>query len=154
MRDNRDEDSVHEHDVLTIVVVIALLVMVWCFMHLSPAHALPGDDHGNHGNLKAWFDNLSSGKGLCCSFADGSAVKDVDWDTAEVCDGNMQGGSGQSQEKVCQTLYRVRLHGEWIVVPLNAVVTEPNRYGPAVVWTYQDSAGVTQVRCFLSGAGA
>jgi hypothetical protein len=50
--------------------------------------------------------------------------------------------------------YRVRLHGEWIVVPDSAVVTERNRFGAAVVWPYMDAAGATQIRCFLPGAGA
>ena len=50
--------------------------------------------------------------------------------------------------------YRVRLKGEWIVVPDSALITEPNRYGPAVVWPYRDADGTTQIRCFLPGAGA
>ena len=36
----------------------------------------------------------------------------------------------------------------------SAVVTEPNRFGPAVVWPYMDAEGATQIRCFLPGAGA
>jgi hypothetical protein len=44
--------------------------------------------------LKPWFDRLASGKGLCCSFADGFSVQDVDWETQ---DGH----------------YRVRVHGQW-----------------------------------------
>jgi hypothetical protein len=98
--------------------------------------ALARDD-GRYANspLKSWFDQLASGKGLCCSFADGVRIEDVDWDTQ---DGH----------------YRVRLSGEWIVVPDNAVVTEPNRYGPAVVWPYMNSDGQTQIRCFLPGSGA
>ena len=98
--------------------------------------ALARDDGSHTGDpLHAWFDQLASGKGLCCSFADGVSVQDVDWDTQ---DGH----------------YRVRLHGEWVDVPDNAVVTEPNRFGPAVVWPYMDAEGATQVRCFLPGAGA
>jgi hypothetical protein len=31
--------------------------------------------------LHDWFEHLASGKGLCCSFADGYAVQDADWDT-------------------------------------------------------------------------
>ena len=84
-----------------------------------------------------WFDQLASGKGKCCSFADGFSIQDVDWDT---------GGPDGS--------YRVRLHGEWINVPREAVVTGPNRYGPTVVWPYMDAEGATQIRCFLPGAGA
>lgn len=94
-------------------------------------------DDGRYANepLHAWFDQLASAKGLCCSFADGFSIQDVDWDTRE----------GR---------YRVRLQGEWVTVPETAVVTEPNRYGPAVVWPYKDSSGNTQIRCFLPGAGA
>jgi hypothetical protein len=68
------------------------------------------DLDGSYANspLKQWFDQLASGNGLCCSFADGFSVQDVDWDTK---DGR----------------YRVRLQGEWVVVPDEAVVTEPNR---------------------------
>jgi hypothetical protein len=97
----------------------------------------PSRDDGRYANspLKSWFDRLASGKGLCCSFADGFSVDNVDWDTQ---DGH----------------YRVRLFGEWIVVPDNAVVTEPNKFGPTVVWPYMDTDGQTQIRCFLPGAGA
>jgi len=93
-------------------------------------------DDGRFANspLKPWFDRLASGKGLCCSFADGVSVQDVDWDTQE-------------------DHYRVRIHGEWFVVPDDAVVTEPNRFGPAVVWPYNDRYGNTQIRCFIPGAG-
>jgi hypothetical protein len=35
-----------------------------------------------------------------------------------------------------------------------AVVTEPNRFGPAVVWPYNDRYGNTQIRCFMPGAGS
>ena len=89
--------------------------------------------------LHAWFDRLASGKGLCCSFADGLSIEDVDWDTT--------GGDPDFP-------YRVRLYGQWVKVPKAAVVTEPNKYGAAVVWPYKDSDGTTQIRCFMPGAGA
>jgi hypothetical protein len=91
--------------------------------------------------LKAWFDKLASGKGLCCSFADGVSVEDVDWDTLGSAAND---GSG----------YRVRINGQWVEVPTPALVTEPNKFGPAVVWPYQDNAGQTQIRCFIPGSGA
>jgi hypothetical protein len=93
-------------------------------------------DDGRYANepLKFWFDNLTSSNGKCCSFADGFSVSDVEWDTD---DGH----------------YRVRLHGEWVNVPNSSVVTEPNRYGPAVVWPYMDTDGNVYIRCFLPGAG-
>ena len=49
--------------------------------------------------------------------------------------------------------YRVRIEGQWLVVPDAAVVTEPNRFGPAVVWPYTDRYGNTRIRCFIPGAG-
>lgn len=115
----------------------ALAVVALCMTALVPSVLLARDD-GRFANspLKAWFDQLASGKGLCCSFADGVSVQDVDWDTTQ--DGR----------------YRVRLNGQWIVVPDAAVVTEPNRFGPAVVWPYQDMNGATQICCFIPGAGA
>lgn len=119
--------------------IIAAIVVVLAI----PAFA---HDDGKFANspLKPWFDSLASGKGLCCSFADGVSIEDVDWDTASVAD-----AGGQSH-----VVYRVRLNGQWIAVPPEAVVTEPNKFGPAVVWPYQDMSGVTQIRCFIPGGGA
>ncbi len=115
---------------------LALSIVIVCTLGFVPGHVSARDD-GRYANspLKTWFDQLASGKGLCCSFADGVSVQDVDWET--------QDGK-----------YRVRIQGQWIVVPDAALVTEPNRFGPAVVWPYQDAAGATQIRCFLPGAGA
>lgn len=116
----------------------ALLVAIaWCATAAVIPNNVSARDDGRYANepLHAWFDQLASSKGLCCSFADGVTIQDVDWDTR---DGR----------------YRVRLHGEWILVPDSALVTEPNRFGPAVVWPYMDADGVTQIRCFMPGAGA
>lgn len=81
--------------------------------------------------LKSWFDGLRSGNGPCCSDADGTALSDVDWDTR---DGH----------------YRVRFNGEWLDVPAAALVTEPNRYGRAMVWPFW-LEGRPQIRCFMPG---
>jgi hypothetical protein len=119
---------------LTVPVLAAVALCINAFV---PSQLFAHDD-GRFANspLKTWFDQLASGKGLCCSFADGVSVQDVDWDATK--DGR----------------YRVRLNGQWLVVPDAAVVTEPNRFGPAVVWPYQDMNGATQIRCFIPGAGA
>ena len=101
-----------------------------------PGLGLARDLKGKYANspLKEWFDSLSSRRGLCCSAADGLSVADVDWDTK---DGK----------------YRVRLDGQWIEVPPDALVTVSNKFGLAVVWPYKDSEGRTQIRCFIPGAG-
>jgi hypothetical protein len=92
------------------------------------------DPDGRYANspLKQWFDSLKSGKGPCCSDADGTAVSDVDWESA----------NGH---------YRVRLDGEWIDVPDEAVITEPNRVGRTMVWPLRGYLGVS-IRCFMPGS--
>ncbi len=52
---------------------IALILLLLC----SPEFA---HDPG-HPELNDWFDKLTSGRGLCCSVADGFAVSDVDWES-------------------------------------------------------------------------
>jgi len=121
--------------VVTTMHKLAVALTALCVTVVVPHHSYARDD-GRFANspLKPWFDLLASEKGLCCSFADGVSVQDVDWETQ---DGH----------------YRVRIYGQWLVVPDDAVVTEPNRFGPAVVWPYQDRDGTTQIRCFMPGAG-
>ena len=117
---------------------IALGMLAGCMLGHARAH----DDGRYAGSpLKSWFDHLKSDKGLCCSFADGVSVEDVDWDT---------GGDNKATQSEGGH-YRVRLNGQWIDVPDAAVVTEPNKFGPAVVWPYQDNDGKTQIRCFMPG---
>jgi hypothetical protein len=82
--------------------------------------------------LKSWFDSLRSGRGPCCSDADGSVVSDVDWESK---DGH----------------YRVRLDGQWVDVPDDAVITVPTRAGRTMVWPMKDSGGIS-IRCFLPGS--
>ena len=93
-------------------------------------------DRGQYANsspeLKAWFEGLKSGKGPCCSDADGTAVSDVDWES----------GNGH---------YRVRLDGQWVDVPDEAVITEPNRIGRTMVWPLRGYLGLT-IRCFMPGS--
>jgi hypothetical protein len=110
----------------------AILACIGSFV-LVTMNAQARDD-GRYANslLKAWFDSLhSKSGGACCSNADGLALSDVDWDTK---DGH----------------YRVRLDGAWIDVPADAVITEPNRAGRTMVWSYYVQGRPT-IRCFLPG---
>jgi AraC-like DNA-binding protein len=52
---------------------LALILLLLC----TPALAYDA----NHPELNSRFDHLSSAKGLCCSFVDGRAVADPDWDS-------------------------------------------------------------------------
>lgn len=97
---------------------------------LLPAQAR---DDGRYANspLHEWFNHLASGKGLCCSLADGVSLEDPDWRNA----------NGR---------YQVRIDGDWIDVPDDAVITEPNKAGKAYVWPLRGIDGLT-IRCFMPG---
>jgi hypothetical protein len=114
---------------LSLACALALSALAAPSMH---ARDLDGRYAAQNGELHQWFESLRSGKGPCCSDADGSAVSDVDWETA----------SGH---------YRVRLDGEWVPVPDEAVITEPNRIGRAMVWPIKGYLGVS-IRCFMPGS--
>jgi hypothetical protein len=83
--------------------------------------------------IKSWFDKLASQRGPCCSDADGTAVSDPDWESK---DGH----------------YRVRIDGNWIDVPDDAVITVPNRVGRTMVWPIRYPGPVIFIRCFMPGA--
>ena len=111
---------------------------------LAAAVILIRDPTGKWANdpLKPWFESLRNKLGLyCCARADGHPLDDGDWD--------MKGDS-----------YRVRLQGEWIVVPDYAVISSPNKFGKAVVW-FREGADiasgeihtVTGIQCFIPGSG-
>ena len=93
-----------------------------------------GRDDGRYANspLKPWFETLQSkGGGKCCANADGLALSDVDWDAK---DGH----------------YRVHLKGEWVDVPDDTVIKQPNLAGRTMVWPeYIDGHPI--IRCFMPG---
>lgn len=108
------------------------LFVIWLtclFPFASAAH----DSH--RPDLDQWFNGLKSNYGICCSFVDGTAVLDADWESS----------NGH---------YRVRIDGKWYDVPDLAVLDVPNRYGPAIVWRYKDNPTADwKIRCFIPGAG-
>ena len=61
------------------------------------------------------------------------AISDADWES----------GNGH---------YRVRIDGEWVNVPDEAVITEPNRIGRTMVWPIRDGVGGLYIRCFMPGS--
>lgn len=94
-------------------------------------------DSGQWGDVKPeirlWFNGLANQRGgQCCSFADGLSIDDPDWDVK---------GNG----------YRVRIKGEWIDVPPEALVSAQNRIGRAIVWPLEVE-GKTKIRCFMPGS--
>ncbi len=107
---------------LAIFSVMLLVFAIGC----ARAH-----DH-KHPELNSWYESLHSGKGPCCDGSDAKRVDDADWDTRE----------GH---------YRVRIDGEWVDVPNEAVVDGPNRAGHTMVWPYYLD-GHPKARCFMPGS--
>jgi hypothetical protein len=81
--------------------------------------------------LNSWYESLHSGKGPCYDGSDAKRVDDVDWETKD-------------------DHYRVRIDGEWVDVPNDAVVDGPNRAGRTMVWPYYLN-GHPKARCFMPG---
>jgi hypothetical protein len=92
--------------------------------------------------LQPWFESLRNKLGLyCCAEADGHPLDDGEWDMK---DNN----------------YRVFIQGEWIVVPDDAVLSGPNKFGKAMVWLRNDARvasgeihNITRIQCFIPGSG-
>ena len=57
-----------------IVFGLTLGLLVACFIGSVTARDLDG--RYANSPLKSWFDRLASGRGLCCSMADGESVAD------------------------------------------------------------------------------
>ena len=109
-------------------------------------------DHGQYGKIdpkvRAWFDSLSSRRAIsCCATSDGVSLLDVDW----------------GRQSKAGSHYWVILHGTKMDVPDDALVTQTNKLGVAVVWTYiffevKDLQGNVihpghlRIRCFMPGA--
>jgi hypothetical protein len=118
--------------VAAMIGAIGLIVVASC----APSRA---HDH-NRPELNDWFRSLKSpGHGYCCDGSDALSVDDPDWEAP----GQSDNPSGH---------YRVKLEGEWIDVPDDAVINEPNRDGRALVWPYRRDGKLNQIRCFLPGS--
>lgn len=115
-----------------LILVLAIAIAALTF----PAKARDNGQYAQS-HLKGWFDSLKSGKGPCCSDADGTAISDVDW---EAKDGH----------------YRVRIEGQWVNVPDEAVIKVPNLIGRTMVWPiyYRSTLDPVriEIRCFMPGS--
>ncbi len=102
---------------------------------------LAARDNGQYANVpketKDWVKALTDKDGNgCCDTADGYPAE-VEWDTET-------------------NNYKVRIDGQWHVVPPKAVVEKPNKLGYAVVWywrKWENNISTPQIRCFIAGAG-
>jgi hypothetical protein len=110
---------------------------------LAAAVILIRDPTGKWANdpLRPWFEALKNKVGMyCCAGADGHPLDESEWDIKD-------------------NTYRVLLQGEWIVVPDDAVISGPNKFGKAIVWLWPQEVlawgdpASNFIRCFIPGSG-
>jgi hypothetical protein len=109
----------------------ATLVICVAVLSISTIGRARAHDH-QHPELKSWYESLHSGNGPCCDGSDAKRMDDADW---EAKDGH----------------YRVRIDGEWVDVPTEAVVSGSNLSGRTMVWPYY-LYGHPKARCFMPGS--
>jgi len=109
----------------------AMLVVFTVMLPIAAISHARAHDY-QHPELNSWYESLHSGKGPCCDGSDAKRVDDADWETK---DGH----------------YRVRIDGEWVDVPNDAVVDGPNRASRTMVWPYYLN-GHPKARCFMPGS--
>jgi len=102
----------------------------------------PARNHGQYRDIdpavRQWVQGLKDKTGQgCCDTTDGVPAE-YEWDIA-----------GER--------YKVRIEGEWFVVPDEAVIDGPNELGYATVWYWlsweMDGTMIAHIRCFLPGPG-
>lgn len=128
------------HAILAAIVALIVVLILLLSMRLASAH-----DH-EHPELDGWFTGLQSHKGSCCDGSEAIHVADVDWES--VNDPNKPDVHYRVRLDVSPVMGTVDL--EWVDVPDEAVVTEPNRDGRTLVWPVS-SGKDTWIRCFLPG---
>lgn len=121
---------------------LTLLVALGIFFPVAAAHA---DDTGQNRQvspeIEAWTEALTNQVGIgCCTTENGFRPAEVEWD-------------------ISVNSYRVKLDGQWILVPDEAVIRGPNRLGYAAVWFEIDhdidfEESTFEIRCFLPGAAS
>jgi hypothetical protein len=111
---------------------LALLLAAAVILVRDPTGKWAGDP------LEPWFQSLQNKVGIyCCARADGYPFEDGEWDIKE-------------------NNYRVFIQGRWVVVPDDAVLSGPNKFGKAIVWFRNYPGRVTpdiRIQCFIPGSG-
>lgn len=79
-----------------------------------------------------WFESLTSKSGRYCDETPLTILSEATWES-----------SGTNH-------YRVFVDERWYDVPDDALVTETNKYGRAMVWPVRTYYGIV-IRCFIPG---
>ncbi len=110
-------------------------------------------------DLDTWLMGLGSWRSPCCDNKEAETLADPDWrqDRLDECKPSERASLDSDQTYAAE--FCVRLENpqsekagdwSWWTVPASAVVHEPNRAGPALIWLYW-AGGTPYIRCFLPG---
>lgn len=135
MKLNQDQKGVVAFVILVVLALLALMVV--------RAHA---HDH-QRADLNGWFKGLYSHKGSCCDGSDALHLRDVDW---EVKDKHYRVRIPKAGSDMARAAAGDKVETEWVDVPDDAVIEEPNRDGATLVWPIYGAMGVS-IRCFMPG---
>jgi hypothetical protein len=121
--------------------LLALLAVFACatLMFVSLFSQLFARDNGQWNDIdpkvRQWFREQKSPKtsGYCCNESDGTYAEE------EIRDGHYWTRFEES-------------NGNWIPVPDEVVIRDPNRNGAPVAWWYFEK-GILQIRCYAPGGG-
>ncbi|MCP3469352.1 hypothetical protein NLM33_03310 [Bradyrhizobium sp. CCGUVB1N3] len=109
--------------------------------------AVLAHDH-NRADLSKWFEKLHDRKGdMCCDGSEAMHLSGIDWDVNgshyRVRVPTTPGGFERA-------MAGANVETEWVYVPDEAVIDEPNRANVTLVWPLYGPMGVS-VRCFVPG---
>lgn len=138
------DDHVRHTDWLFVSMIVSIVVWTLLVEFILIAPSIARDLDGRYANspLKEWFNHLASGKGLCCAEADGTGLNDPNWESRD----------GHYRVRIPRAADSTDL--EWIDVPNDALVTQPNLAGKTMVWPVYSPTnyGVyITIRCFMPG---
>ena len=108
------------------------------FSYTAAAH----DENSHTSEELQWLRSQLSPKtgGSCCNEADGEYT-----DEDIRCD---------AEKNTCHYWVRFsRSNGQYIQVPDEVVIKQPNKWGRPAVWWYLDDDSFLQIRCYVPGAG-
>lgn len=115
----------------------------------APARA---HDHARP-DLDKWYQSLTSRKGPCCDGpkTDALHLTEVDWDTQQKDGSHYRVRIPKNGPDFQRAIHGETVDTEWVDVPDEALIEEPNLSGGTLVWPMYGYMGNT-VRCFMPGS--
>ncbi len=130
---------------------VALLALVLTLIIILPPRAAYGHDHVRP-DLNNWYQSLRSDHGPCCDGPKTDALHliEVDWETQDKGSSHYRVRIPRNGPDFHRAIQGETVETEWVDVPDDAVIHEPNLAGETTVWPLYGYMGNT-IRCFIPG---